>query len=44
VLVVGDVGREHVLDLVVLVEEEHDAEETEGVALVRVRDDLGIGM
>src|SRR5262249_46592799 len=42
-LVVLDVGREHVLDVALLVEEEKDAEEAERVPLVGVRDDLGDG-
>src|SRR5262249_27575722 len=40
-LVVADVGREHVFDLVLVVDEEDHAEEPERVALVRVGDDLG---
>jgi hypothetical protein len=40
-LVVAKVGREHVTDLVLLVEEEHDREQTVRIALVRVEDDLG---
>src|SRR5207247_9062141 len=40
-LVVAQVGRQHVLDLVLLVEEEEHAEQPDRVALVRVGDDLG---
>ncbi len=40
-LVVSDVGREDVLDDLLLVEKEHDRERAVGVALVRVGQDLG---
>src|SRR5207249_5135273 len=40
-LVVAEVGRQHVLDLLLVVEEEDHGEEPDRVALVRVGDDLG---